>query len=143
VESVISALNGPRYEPCPIAGTTLAVWRDRQEKKYVTLCSECHRLITYETLDALYIGMMGDGQGRCQGCQARRSFERNPALIGTVLDFWYRTGAFPQSPSWVEAISPYQCNVRAKEIRAGLVAATAPIMYVSSWSVTETDRVPA
>ena len=45
--------------------------------------------------------------------------------------YFGRTGDFPQSPSWVEAIPKQQCTLWAKEIQAGLEAATAPMMDAS------------
>jgi hypothetical protein len=56
----------------------------------------------------------------CQGCRARNTFEKDPGLIGMLLDFWYRMGKFPESDSWLEGVPHAQLNLRGKEIRAGL-----------------------
>jgi hypothetical protein len=49
--------------------------------------------------------------------------EQNPGLIGVFLDFWYRTGTFPQSPSWLEAIPRQQFTLWDREIRSFLAMA--------------------
>jgi hypothetical protein len=56
----------------------------------------------------------------CQGCRAKITFQQDPGLIGLFLDFWHRTGKFPKSASWLEAIPPEQFNLWAREIRAAL-----------------------
>jgi hypothetical protein len=121
----------------------LAAWYDAKEDRYVALCPACHRLVTYPALHSLYLAMVWRERLRCQGCRAKISFERNPGVIGTVLDFWHKSGTFPQSPSWVEAIPHHLCNIWAEEIQAGLAAATAPLMYVPAipFGITESaDR---
>ena len=125
-EPSILTLSSPRYLPCIIEGAFLAAWYDCRQDRYLVLCPACHRLIAYHGLDALYLAMVWSERQRCQGCRAKISFERNPGLIGAFLGFWYGRGAFPQSPSWVEAIPQHECSMWAKEIRAGLEAATAP-----------------
>jgi hypothetical protein len=104
------------------------VWYDCQEDRYVALCPECHRLITYDTLHKLYVEMVW-GEC-CQGCRARLVFRLDPDVIGKALTCWYRTGKFPQSPSWLEGLPHYACFRWAAEIQAGLDAATAPAMNV-------------
>jgi len=112
----------PRYQPFIIKGTVLAVWHDREEDRYVVLCPTCHRLVTCETLGMVYHEMVWNERKGCQGCRARASFERDPGLIGLFLDFWCRTGAFPQSAIWLEAIPQPQLNLWAKEIKVALEA---------------------
>ena len=73
---------------------------------------------TYDTLDSLYHEFISSDRKCCQGCRARISFIKNPELVGLFLDFWYRTGAFPQSTSWLEAIPQAQFILWAKAIRA-------------------------
>lgn len=115
-----------------IGSIGLALWCDRQENKYLVACPKCHRLINYDSLHALYLAMVDSERKCCQGCRAKVSFEHNPGLIGLYLDFWFRTGAWPQSPSWLEAIPPSRYNLWAKEIQAGLEAATAPLRPIKS-----------
>jgi hypothetical protein len=50
----------------------------------------------------------------CQGCRAKISFEKNPWLIGVFLDFWCRTGNFPESESWLAVVPQKQFNLWAK-----------------------------
>lgn len=115
-------LSLPRYVPFIIRGTVLAVWYDSIENQYLVLCPKCHELITYDTLNTLYYELVSSGRKCCQGCRAKTSFEQNPGLIGLFLDFWYRTGAFPQSPSSLEAIPQSIFSLWTKEIQAALEA---------------------
>jgi len=112
----------PRYVPFIIKGTVLAVWYDGQEDQYVVLCPTCHRLITCKTLGMVYHEMVWSERKCCQGCRAKATFERDPGLIGLFLDFWCRSGAFPQSAIWLEAIPQPQLNLWAKEVKAALEA---------------------
>jgi hypothetical protein len=121
----LAILTLPRYEPCAVVGTPLAIWHDRQEDRYVTRCPVCRKLIVFATLDDLYCTMVWGDLQCCAGCQARFVFEHNPDAIGAFLCLWYSTGSFPQSASWVEAIPSSQCTMWANEIVAGLEAATA------------------
>jgi len=118
----IPNLTLPRYVPLVVKGTLLAVWHDSQEDRYVVLCPKCHRLITFETLGMVYHEMVLSERKCCQGCRAKFSFEEDPGLIGKFLDFWYRTGNFPESSSWLEAIPAQQFNLWGKAIRAALEA---------------------
>jgi hypothetical protein len=104
LSSDILNLTLPRYVPFALKGTLLAVWYDSQEEQYVVLCPKCRRLITYETLGMVYREMVLSQRKCCQGCRARVSFEQNPGPIGVFLDFWRRTGNFPESTIWLEAI---------------------------------------
>ena len=99
----------------------LTVGHDLQTDRYFGLCRQCRERITHDTLDGLYHELMANDQKCCQGCRARLSLERNPGLIGLFLEFWYRTGAFPQSSSWMEAIPQTQFVLWAKEIRAAFL----------------------
>jgi hypothetical protein len=74
--------------------------------------------ISGDTLAGLYHELIDSGRKCCQGCRARITLERNPKLVGLFLDFWYRTGAFPRSTSWLEAAPPSQFNLWTREIRA-------------------------
>jgi hypothetical protein len=121
-----------RYVPYAVVGASLAVWHDRQADKYVVLCPECQRLILYDAPDTLYVEIVWSERQCCRGCRARIMFERNPTLIETVLEHWYRNDSFPQSPSWIEAIPWHQCTMWAERIHAGLEAATAPMMRFPS-----------
>jgi len=118
----MSNLTLPRYVPFVLKGTLLALWHDRQEDQYVLLCPQCHQLITYDTLSLVYREIVWSERKCCQGCRAKISFERDPGLIGVFLEFWYKTGNFPESLSWLEAISPQQFNLWPKAIRAALEA---------------------
>jgi hypothetical protein len=113
-------LTGSRYVPFVMKGSSLAVWFDSQEGQYAVFCPKCHRLIVYDTADIVYREMVWNDRRCCQGCRAGITFERNPGVIGIVLDFWYRTGDFPQSSSWLEAIPTDQFHLWTKEIRAAL-----------------------
>jgi hypothetical protein len=95
----------PRYVPLVIKDASLALWQDSQEDQYVVLCPKCRRLITYDTLGVVYREIVLSERKCCQGCRARISFERNPTLLRVFSDFWHRTGNFPESESWIEAIS--------------------------------------
>jgi len=119
----VSSLIPPRYVPYALKGTILAVWYDCQENKYWVVCPKCHALIIYPSLDSLYHEMVWGDRQCCQGCRARITFEKEPGLIGMFLDFWYRTGKFPESDSWLEAVPQPQLNLWGKEIRAALNAA--------------------
>jgi len=118
----ISNLSLSRYVPFIIKGTVLAVWYDNIDHQYLALCPKCHELITYDTLNSLNHELVSSDSKCCQGCRAKITFERNPGAIWIFLDFWYRTGNFPQSSSWLEAIPHPLFNLWAKEIRAGLEA---------------------
>jgi len=95
-----------------------AVGHDLQAGQYFALCPQCRERITYDTFDSLYHELISSDRKCCQGCRARISFERNPELVGLFLDFWYRTGSFPQSTSWLEATPQAQFILWAKELRA-------------------------
>jgi hypothetical protein len=120
MNSPIAKLILPRYVPFVLKGTVLAVWYDSREEKYVVVCPKCHTLITYDSLDAIYHEMVCRDRQCCQGCRARITLEKDPGLTGLFLDFWYRTGKFPESDSWLEAIPQPQLNFWAKEIKAAL-----------------------
>lgn len=122
------SLTSPRYSPCPVKDVPLAIWYDVQADQFVVICPTCRRLISYDTLEALRLAMVESERKCCQGCRARISLERNPGLIGLYLDFWSRTYAWPQSPSWLEAISANHYNLWAEQLQAGLEAATAPLI---------------
>ena len=96
----------------------LAVGHDLQTGQYFALCPQCRERIACDTLDGLYQELISCDRKCCQGCRARITLERNPGLVGLFLDFWYRTGTFPQSTSWLEAIPQTQFILWAKEIRA-------------------------
>lgn len=66
-------------------------------------CPECGEIIR---LTGLLAARLAERAGRCQGCRARATLERNPGLAGFFLDFWARTGAWPQSDSWLAAVPP-------------------------------------
>lgn len=110
VSSDILNLTLPRYVPFVVKGTSLAVWYDSQEGKYVIRCPKCQRLIGYDTLGIVYHEMVWSERKCCQGCRARISFEQNPGLTGAFLDFWHRTGHFPESTSWLEAFPRQKVN---------------------------------
>jgi len=111
LSSDILNLAPPRYVPLVVKGTLLAVWYDTQEGQYVVLCPKCHRLITYDTLGIVYREMVLSERRCCQGCRAKISFEQNPGLIGVFLDFWCRTGNFPENASWLEDVPAQQLNL--------------------------------
>jgi hypothetical protein len=105
----------PRYNPLVLKGTALAVWHDSHEGKYLVLCPRCRGLVTYETFDSVYREMVLSERKCCQSCRAGISFEHAPDLIGIFLDFWSRTGNFPESASWLEAVAQKQFNLWAKK----------------------------
>jgi hypothetical protein len=116
----ISNLTPPRYVPYVLRGTVLAVWYDCQEDKYWVVCPKCQTLIACNSIEVLYHEMVWGDRQCCQGCRARITFEKDPGLIGMLLDFWHRTGKFPESDSWIEAIPPAHLNLWQKEIGAAL-----------------------
>jgi hypothetical protein len=111
-----------RYLPFIGQAMSWAVWYDTQMGQYVALCPVCHQKVTYATAEALHRELKSGVNPGCQGCRAKRSFEQNPGLIGLFLDFWYRTGTFPQNPTWLEAIPSPQFNLWGREIRTYLEA---------------------
>lgn len=113
----------PRYVPFVLKGTILAVGYDPQKDQHAVLCPECHEVILYRTIETLYREMVRSGRKCCQGCRARVTFMKDPGVIGMFLDFWHRTGKFPESDSWLEAVPQPQLNLWQKEIRAALSAA--------------------
>jgi hypothetical protein len=125
------SLTPPRYTPCAVKDVPLAIWYDAQADQFVVICPTCRRLISYDTLEALRLAMVESERKCCQGCRAKISLERNPGLIGLYLDFWSRTYAWPQSPSWLEAISANYYGLWAEQLQAGLEAATAPLVSAS------------
>ncbi len=74
---------------------------DLQTGEYLWRCPQCGEHIRFPNLLAL---RLAERAGGCQGCRAKATFERNPGLIGLFLDFWARADAWPQSPSWMEAV---------------------------------------
>lgn len=114
LNSDILTLTPPRYVPFVVKGTFLAVWYDSQEGQYLVLCPKCHELIIYDSSVIVYREMVLSEQKCCQGCRAKISFEQDPGLIGVFLDFWHRTGNFPESASWLEAIPEKHFNLWAK-----------------------------
>lgn len=65
-------------------------------------CPECRETIRLTALSA--VRLVGRA-GRCQGCRARATLERNPALATFFLDSWARADAWPQSNSWLNAVA--------------------------------------
>ena len=118
--------SSPRYLPFAGQAASWGVWYDTRKDQYLALCPVCRQQVTYATAEALHRELRGAMTAGCQGCRAKRSFEQNPGLIGVFLDFWYRTGTFPQSPSWLEAIPPSQFNLWGREIRAVLQPEQGP-----------------
>ena len=64
-------------------------------------CPQCGMFIRFSSLLAVQLAAQAGG---CQGCRVKAILKSNPALIVACLDFWTRTDAWPQSPSWMEAI---------------------------------------
>jgi len=127
----IQNLTLPRYVPFLTGGVALAAWYDTMENQYIAICPRCHASITYDNLNVLYRELVSSDASCCQGCRAKITFERNPGLIGLFLDFWYRTGSFPESPSWMEAIPPHLFNLWPKELKAALRAEDSPSAHVA------------
>jgi len=100
----IQTLKLPRYVPFLTEGVALAAWYDNMENQYMAICPMCHSSITYDSLNSLYRELVRSDVKCCQGCRAKITFERDAGLIGLFLDFWYRTGSFPRSSSWMEAV---------------------------------------
>ena len=122
VTSRIPELNPSRYVPFVLKDTVLAVWYDNEKELHIVLCPQCHEMISYPALNALYREMVWGDRQCCQGCRARITFEKDPGLIGLFLDFWHRTGKFPESDSWVEAVPQPQLILWGKDIRTALKA---------------------
>lgn len=122
LSSDILNLTLPRYMPFAVKGTLLAVWYGSQEDQYIVLCPKRHDLIICDTLGIVYREMVWSRHKCCEGCRAKVSFEQDPTLIGVFLGYWYRTGNFPESTSWLETIPPEQFTLWAKAIRAALEA---------------------
>ena len=110
----------PRFAPCPSRGRAPAVWYDRDEDRFLAFCPRCRELIAYATLSALHHELVTGEKRCCQGCRARTSFEKNPGLIGSFLEFWRKTDSFPQSTSWLEGIPENMLTFWTREIRAAL-----------------------
>ena len=110
----IEKLTHPRFVPFIIQGRSLAAWYDRQEHRYWVLCPQCHTLTACATLAITYRETGLGARKCCQGCRAKYSFEKSPGLIGLFLDFWCRTGGFPESASWLEAVPQQSFNFLAK-----------------------------
>lgn len=72
-----------------------------QTEEYLWRCPQCGASIRLTSGLAV---SMARRAGGCQGCRAKATFERDHALIGLSVDFWARTGAWPQSDAWLEAI---------------------------------------
>jgi hypothetical protein len=121
ISSDILNLTQLRYVPWVIEGTSLGVWYDTGEGQYRVLCPQCGCLITCETIEIVYREMVLSERKGCQGCRAKISFEKNPRVTGLFLDFWCRTGNFPESPSWLKAVPQKQFNLLGKinPIRSG------------------------
>jgi hypothetical protein len=74
---------------------------DPQTGEFLWCCPQCRKTIWLQSERAV---ILAEHAGACQGCRAKATFERQPELIGIFLDFWSRSGAWPQSASWMEAI---------------------------------------
>jgi hypothetical protein len=107
-------LTPPRYLPFMFQGASLALWYDSQENQFLALCPECKNLVHYRTAGIAYREMVANEWKCCQGCRARRCFEERPELIGPFLDFWRRTGLFPESASWLANIPARGFNLQAR-----------------------------
>ena len=114
IRSKISDLTPPRYVPWVIKEGPLHVWYDTGEDRYRVLCPQCQCLVTCETIETVYRDMVLSKRRCCQGCRAKISFKKNPKLVGVILDFWCRTGNFPESESWLEAVPKKKFNLWAK-----------------------------
>jgi hypothetical protein len=79
----------------------MVIYTDPQTGEYLWACPECGTFIRFHSLLAV---QMAKQAGGCQGCRARIILSQTPVLINAFLDFWTRTGAWPQSPSWMEAL---------------------------------------
>ncbi len=75
---------------------------DPQTDEYLWRCPQCGESIRFPNWLALRLAKRA---GTCQGCRAKATFERNPGLVGLFMDFWARTDTWPQSNSWMEAVS--------------------------------------
>jgi hypothetical protein len=71
-------------------------------------------VVVCKTIDVVYREMVISERKGCQGCRAKISFEKNPGLIGFILDFWCRTDSIPESTSWLGAIPKKQFILWAK-----------------------------
>jgi predicted RNA-binding Zn-ribbon protein involved in translation (DUF1610 family) len=75
---------------------------DPQTGEYLWHCPECGETIRLSSPAAV---RLAEQAGRCQGCRAKATFQQKPELIGLFLDFWVRADAWPQSDSWLDAVS--------------------------------------
>jgi hypothetical protein len=76
---------------------------DPHTGEFLWKCPQCKESIRLQSQAAVYLT---ERAGVCDGCSAKATFNRNPALISVFLVLWERSGAWPQSPSWMEAIPP-------------------------------------
>jgi hypothetical protein len=74
---------------------------DQQTGEFLWRCPQCQKYIRFPTVRALHLAELAGG---CQGCRAKATFERSPGLISIFLEFWVCADAWPQSPSWTEAV---------------------------------------
>ena len=75
---------------------------DPKTGQYLWRCPECGELIRLCSETAISLAKQA---GRCQGCRARATFNQSPGLVALFLDFWGRNNAWPQSNSWMDALS--------------------------------------
>jgi hypothetical protein len=89
--------------------------------KFLWRCPQCGESVRLQTRSAVHLA---ERAGAGQGCRAKATFKRRPELIGMFLSFWTRSGASPQSASWMEAIPPSGISVLASAYQSrGLLRA--------------------
>jgi hypothetical protein len=74
---------------------------DVKTGEYIWRCPQCGEDLRFSSLLAV---RMTEKAGGCQGCLARSTFKRRPEVVPIILDFWIRTGRWPQSSTWMEAV---------------------------------------
>lgn len=75
---------------------------DPRTGEYLWRCPECGATIRLPSETAVRRVAQA---GRCQGCRAKSTFHQKPDLVGFFLDFWARVDGWPQSNSWLDAVS--------------------------------------
>lgn len=74
---------------------------DPQTGEFLWQCPLCGQSIRCQ--DPLQFDKL-EQESTCEGCRARELFQSNPEVIGFAVDMWARSGKWPVSSCWMEAI---------------------------------------
>lgn len=74
---------------------------DPQTGEFLWQCPLCGQSIRCQ--DPLQFDQL-EQESTCEGCRARDLFQSNPEVIGFAVKMWARSGRWPVSSSWMEAI---------------------------------------